>query len=114
MYTQNGILNMLDRNRRIKHGPQRLQATKRQYDLILTAEERVYDQVLHHFAFPSLHITQGAAEGAATIFCIWRMDLLKSLNLYAFTASSSSNYTSTIQHSYVEYALCTTQYELHT
>lgn len=51
MYTQNGILNMLDRNRRIKHGPQRLQATKRQYDLILTAEERVYDQVLHHFAF---------------------------------------------------------------
>ena len=42
---------MLDRNRRIKHGPQRLQATKRQYDLILTAEERVYDQVLHHFAF---------------------------------------------------------------
>ena len=45
MYTQNGILNMLDRNRRIKRGPQRLQATKRQYDIILTAEERVYDQV---------------------------------------------------------------------
>lgn len=53
MYTQNGILNMLDRNRRIKRGPQRLQATKRQYDIILTAEERVYDQVLHHFAFGS-------------------------------------------------------------
>lgn len=51
MYTQNGILNMLDRNRRIKRGPQRLQDAKRQYDLILTAEERVYDQALHHFAF---------------------------------------------------------------
>jgi len=58
MYTQNGILNMLDRNRRIKRGPQRLQATKRQYDIILTAEERVYDQVLHHFAFGS-----GAEDG---------------------------------------------------
>jgi len=51
MYTQNGILNMLDRNRRIKTCPQRLQAAKTHYDLILTAEERVYDQVLHHFAF---------------------------------------------------------------
>jgi len=49
MYTQNGILNMLDRNRRIKTRPQRLQASRKEYDLILTAEERVYDQVLAHF-----------------------------------------------------------------
>lgn len=49
LYTQNGILNMLDRNRRIKFGPQKLQETEEKYDLIFTAEERVYDQVVDHF-----------------------------------------------------------------
>lgn len=49
LYTQNGILNMLDRNRRIKLGPQRLQDTKEKYDVIFSAEERVYDQVVEHF-----------------------------------------------------------------
>lgn len=49
LYTQNGILHMLDRNRRIKRGPQRLQESAKTYDVIFTAEERVYDQVLEHF-----------------------------------------------------------------
>ena len=49
MYTQNGILNMLDRNRRIKYAPQRLQESKEKYDIIFTAEERVYDQTIEHF-----------------------------------------------------------------
>lgn len=49
LYTQNGILHMLDRNRRIKHGPQRLQDSEETYDIIITAEERVYDQALDHF-----------------------------------------------------------------
>ena len=49
LYTQNGILHMLDRNRRIKHGPQRLQEATETYDIILTAEERVYDQALEFF-----------------------------------------------------------------
>lgn len=49
LYTQNGILHMLDRNRRIKRGPQRLQDSKETYDIILTAEERVYDQALEYF-----------------------------------------------------------------
>lgn len=49
MYTQNGILHMLDRNRRIKSAPQRLQNALEQYDLIITAEERVYDQALEFF-----------------------------------------------------------------
>jgi len=48
LYTENGILNMLDRNRRIKYGPQRLQESKEKYDIIVTAEERVYDQVVEH------------------------------------------------------------------
>lgn len=49
LYTQNGILHMLDRNRRIKKRPQRLQLADKTYDVIFTAEERVYDQTLEHF-----------------------------------------------------------------
>jgi len=49
MYTQNGILHMLDRNKRIKKRPQRLQNTEKRYDVIFTAEERVYDQTLEFF-----------------------------------------------------------------
>lgn len=37
---------MLDRNRRIKARPERFQNSKEQFDLIITCEERVYDQVV--------------------------------------------------------------------
>jgi len=50
MYKQNGILHMLDRNKMIKNGPERLQDTKEKFDVIITAEERVYDQALEHFS----------------------------------------------------------------
>ncbi|KAK2180474.1 hypothetical protein NP493_441g01027 [Ridgeia piscesae] len=46
LYTQNGILHMIDRNRRIKSRPERFQSCKDRFDLIVTCEERVYDQVL--------------------------------------------------------------------
>ncbi|KAK6477634.1 RNA polymerase II subunit A C-terminal domain phosphatase SSU72 [Huso huso] len=46
LYTQNGILHMLDRNKRIKPRPERFQNCKDQFDLVVTCEERVYDQVL--------------------------------------------------------------------
>lgn len=36
---------MLDRNRRIKKSPEKFQLCTDRFDLIITAEERVYDQV---------------------------------------------------------------------
>jgi len=45
-YTQNGLLHMLDRNRRIKKFPEKFQTCTDRFDIIITAEERVYDQVI--------------------------------------------------------------------
>ncbi|XP_034806267.1 RNA polymerase II subunit A C-terminal domain phosphatase SSU72-like [Pan paniscus] len=45
-YTQNGVLYMLDRNKRIKLRPERFQDCKDVFDLIITCEERIYDQVV--------------------------------------------------------------------
>ncbi|XP_078095047.1 RNA polymerase II subunit A C-terminal domain phosphatase SSU72 [Mustelus asterias] len=62
LYTQNGILHMLDRNKRIKSRPERFQTCKDQFDLIVTCEERVYDQVLEDLnsreqeTFQSVHV----------------------------------------------------------
>lgn len=46
LYTQNGILHMLDRNRRIKQKPERWQACKDKFELVISCEERVYDQII--------------------------------------------------------------------
>jgi len=48
-YTENGLLSMLDRNRRIKLKPERFQACFDHFNVIITCEERVYDQVLEGF-----------------------------------------------------------------
>ncbi|CAI6368099.1 unnamed protein product [Macrosiphum euphorbiae] len=60
-YTQNGLLNMLDRNRRIKQHPERFQECNEQFTVVITCEERVYDQVLEYFeAVQSFDATLGA------------------------------------------------------
>lgn len=57
-YTQNGLLHMIDRNKRIKPRPERFQATRDKFDILVTCEERVYDQVIEgtHKFFISWHI----------------------------------------------------------
>lgn len=39
---------MLDRNRRIKKCPERFQLCQERFDIIVTAEERIYDQVMEY------------------------------------------------------------------
>ncbi|XP_035872381.1 RNA polymerase II subunit A C-terminal domain phosphatase SSU72-like [Phyllostomus discolor] len=46
LYTKNGILRMLERNKEIKPRPERFQNCRDVFDLILTCEEQVYDQVV--------------------------------------------------------------------
>jgi len=40
---------MLDRNRRLKNAPERFQNCTEQFEIIITCEERVYDQVIEFF-----------------------------------------------------------------
>ena len=46
-YTEMGMLHMLERNKRIKARPERFQEAEATFDVILTCEERVFDQVGH-------------------------------------------------------------------
>jgi len=51
MYTESGMLHILSRNMRIKEHPEKFQLeTKKEFNIILTCEERVYDAVVEHFA----------------------------------------------------------------
>lgn len=45
LYTQNGVLGMLDRNKQIKDHPERFQETDMQFDVIFTCEEKCFDAV---------------------------------------------------------------------
>jgi len=41
LYTQNGVLHLLDRNRRIKEKPERFQDCRDRFDIVFTVEERI-------------------------------------------------------------------------
>lgn len=49
LYTENGMLHIVDRNRRIKERPEKFQKSLDKFDVILTVEERVFDLVCKKF-----------------------------------------------------------------
>jgi len=46
LYTQKGLLHMLQRNSHIKKSPERFQDTNKEFDIIIAFEERVFDIIV--------------------------------------------------------------------
>ena len=50
-YTKIGVLDMLDRNRKIKTAPEKFQENTKEFDIIFTCEERVFDAACDGIGF---------------------------------------------------------------
>jgi RNA polymerase II subunit A C-terminal domain phosphatase SSU72 len=50
LYSQNGVLQMLNRNRKLKTCPMKFQGTAEEFDLIITCEEKCFDAVCEEIA----------------------------------------------------------------
>lgn len=76
LYTQNGVLNMLDRNIKVKRAPQRWHidgmAEPGGFDVIITYEDRVYDSVVNGRNY----LDQSLMEKKLNLFFI-KKDFLK-------------------------------------
>ncbi|KFD45279.1 Ssu72-like protein [Trichuris suis] len=48
LYTQNGLLNMLERNKQIKPRPERFQECTETFDVVICCEERVFNQAMEY------------------------------------------------------------------
>ncbi|KAI0567140.1 RNA polymerase II subunit A [Gracilaria domingensis] len=49
LYTSNGVLNMLDRNAKIKKAPEQWRDARERFDIIITFEDRVFRSVMDDF-----------------------------------------------------------------
>ncbi|KAJ3022979.1 UNVERIFIED_CONTAM: RNA polymerase II subunit A C-terminal domain phosphatase [Siphonaria sp. JEL0065] len=49
LYIQNGVIQMLERNRRTKRAPENWQASRMVFNVIFTCEERCFDAVVEEF-----------------------------------------------------------------
>jgi len=81
---------MLDRNRRIKPKPERFQECSEHFDVIITCEERVYDQVIEG-SYMMLYClceneTQGGLESEVTVVIAYKM---QEINLHFFEVKIS-------------------------
>uniref|UniRef100_G3WLD3 RNA polymerase II subunit A C-terminal domain phosphatase SSU72 n=1 Tax=Sarcophilus harrisii TaxID=9305 RepID=G3WLD3_SARHA len=56
LYTNNGVLNMLSRNKRIKPRPERFQNCRDEFDLIITCEEKDQESLRPDTLQPVQHI----------------------------------------------------------